>query len=65
MGIALGLEAKPRCALLLGADPDIGDDLLQAVRLDLPDLDLTGDHLWLRQPKGLALYFERGLRQTA
>jgi hypothetical protein len=27
-GITLGLEAKPRGALLLGADPDIGDDLL-------------------------------------
>ena len=26
-GITLGLEAKPRGALLLGADPDIGDDL--------------------------------------
>jgi hypothetical protein len=27
-GIALGLEAKPRGALLPGADSDIGDDLL-------------------------------------
>jgi hypothetical protein len=29
-GITLGLEAKPRGALLLGADPDIGDDLLHS-----------------------------------